>query len=87
MASMSEKQKEEIIRSQLESLKNDKVESLLVQNTDWGVNVRMFLNGHLYELDLVSNWDGYEIIFVDDQERDTVQIDELEDLVSVLGVT
>ena len=87
MASMSDKQKEEIIRSQLESLKNDKVESLLVQKTDWGVNVRMFLNGHLYELDLVSNWDGYEIIFVDDQERDTVQIDELEDLVSVLGVT
>ena len=87
MASMSDKQKEEIIRSQLESLKNDKVESLLVQNTDWGVNVRMFLDGHLYELDLVSNWDGYEIIFVDDQERDTVQIDELEDLVSVLGVT
>ena len=87
MASMSDKQKEGIIRSQLEGLKNDKVESLLVQNTDWGVNVRMFLNGHLYELDLVSNWDGYEIIFVDDQERDTVQIDELEDLVSVLGVT
>ena len=87
MASMSDKQKEEIIRSQLESLKNDKVESLLVQNTDWGVNVRMFLNGHLYELDLVSNWDGYEIIFVDDHERDTVQIDELEDLVSVLGVS
>ena len=87
LASMSDKQKEEIIRSQLENLRNDKVESLLVQNTDWGINVRMFLNGHLYELDLVSNWDGYEIIFVDDLVRDTVQIDELEDLISVMGVS
>ena len=84
---MSDKQKEEIIRSQLENLRNDKVESLLVQNTDWGINVRMFLNGHPYELDLVSNWDGYEIIFVDDRVRDTVQIDELEDLISVMGVS
>lgn len=84
---MGDKQKEEIIRSQLENLKNDKVESLLVQNTDWGLNVRMFLNGDLYELDLVSNWDGYEITFVDDRERDPVQIDELEDLVSVMGVS
>ena len=84
---MNDKQKEEIIRSQLENLKNDKVESLLVQNTDWGINVRMFLNGNLYELDIVSNWDGYEITFVDDHERNPIQIDELEDLVSVMGVS
>jgi|TARA_Y100001954_G_scaffold34484_1_gene32864 hypothetical protein len=84
---VSEKQKEEIIRSQLENLKNDKVESLLVQATDWGINVRMFLNDKPYELDLVSNWDGHEITFVDDPTRGTVQIDELEDLVSVLGVS
>ena len=85
--SMNDKQKEEIVRSQLENLKNDKVESLLVQNTDWGINVRMFLNDELYELDLVTNWDGYEVTFVDDDERDTIQIDELEDLVSVMGVS
>ena len=87
MDSMNDKQKEEIVRSQLENLKNDKVESLLVQNTDWGINVRMFLNDQLYELDLVTNWDGYEVTFVDDDERDTIQIDELEDLVSVMGVS
>ena len=84
---MNDKQKEEIIRSQLENLQNDKVESLLVQNTDWGINVRMFLNGNLYELDLVRNWDGYEVTFVDDRERNPIQIDELEDLVSVMGVS
>ena len=87
MDSMNDKQKEEIVRSQLENLKNDKVESLLVQNTDWGINVRMFLNDQLYELDLVTNWDGYEVTFVDDDGRDTIQIDELEDLVSVMGVS
>ena len=84
---MSEKQKEEIIRSQLENLKNDKVESLLVQATDWGINVRMFLNDKPYELDFVSNWDGHEVAYVNDPTRGTVQIDELEDLVSVLGVS
>ena len=87
MASMNDKQKEEIVRSQLGNLKNDKVESLLVQNTDWGINVRMFLNDKLYELDLVTNWDGYEVTFVDDDERDTIQIDELEDLASVMGLS
>ena len=84
---MGDKQKEEIIRSQLANLTNDKVESLLVQATDWGVNIRMFLNGDPYELDLVSNWDGYEITFVDDYDRDTVQLDQLVDLVSVLRVS
>ena len=79
--------KEEIVRSQLENLKNDKVESLLVQNTDWGINIRMFLNDELYEIDLVANWDGYEVIFVDDGQRDTIQIDELEDLVSVIDLS
>ena len=84
---MSDKQKEEIIRSQLANLTNDKVESLLVQATDWGVNIRMFLNSDAYELDLVSNWDGYEITFVDDSDRDTVQLEQLVDLVSVLRLS
>ena len=79
--------KEEIVRSQLENLKNDKVESLLVQNTDWGINIRMFLNDDLYEIDLVANWDGYEVVFVDDDQRDTIQIDELDDLVSIIGIS
>ena len=84
---MTDMRKEEIVRSQLENLKNDKVESLLVQNTDWGINIRMFLNDELYEIDLVANWDGYEVIFVDDGQRDTIQIDELEDLVSVIDLS
>jgi len=84
---MTDKRKEEIVRSQLENLKNDKVESLLVQNTDWGINIRMFLNDDLYEIDLVANWDGYEVIFVDDDQRDTIQIDELEDLASVIDLS
>ena len=41
---MCDKQKEEIIRFQPANLTNDKVESLLVQANDWGVNIRMFLN-------------------------------------------
>ena len=84
---MTDMRKEEIVRSQLENLKNDKVESLLVQNTDWGINIRMFLNDELYEIDLVANWDGYEVIFVDDDQRDTIQIDELDDLVSIIGIS
>jgi len=84
---MTDMRKEEIVRSQLENLKNDKVESLLVQNTDWGINIRMFLNDELYEIDLVANWDGYEVIFVDDGQRDTIQIDELEDLISVIDLS
>ena len=47
----------------------------------------MFLNSDAYEVDLVSNWDGYEITFVDDYDRDTVQLDQLVDLVSVLRVS
>ena len=84
---MTDKRKEEIVRSQLENLKNDKVESLLVQNTDWGINIRMFLNDDLYEIDLVANWDGYEVIFVDDDQRDTIQIDDVDDLVSIIGIS
>ena len=84
---MTDMRKEEIVRSQLENLKNDKVESLLVQNTDWGINIRMFLNDDLYEIDLVANWDGYEVVFVDDDQRDTIQIDELDDLVSIIGIS
>lgn len=84
---MGDKQKEEINRSQLENLTNDKVESLLVQATDWGVNIRIFLNGDPYELDPISNWDGYKITLIDDSDRDTVKLDKLVDLVSVLRVS
>ena len=51
-------QTEETIRSLLTDLKEDKVESLLVQSADWGINVRMFLNGDIVELDLMRNYEA-----------------------------
>ena len=35
------------IRSLFADLKTDKVESLLVQLSDWGLNIRMFLNNEI----------------------------------------
>ena len=56
---MDAAQTEETTRSLLTELKKDKVESLLVQCADWGINVRMFLNGDVVELDLMKNYEGY----------------------------
>ena len=46
----------------------------------------MFLNGQLLELDLMKNYEGYEVSFVDDRDKGPVQIDELSDLLSVTGM-
>ena len=59
---------EETVRSFFSDLKEDKVASLLVQCADWGINVRMFLNGQIVELDLLTNYEGYKVTFVDDRE-------------------
>ena len=40
---------EETLRSLFNGLKRDKVESLLVHHSDWGINIRMFLNGDMFE--------------------------------------
>ena len=77
---------EETIRSLFTDLKEDKVESLLVQCADWGINVRMFLNGEIVELDLLKNYEGYEVTFVDDRDKGPAQIDELGDLLQLLAV-
>ena len=77
---------EETIRSLFTDLKEDKVESLLVQCADWGINVRMFLNGEIVELDLLKNYEGYEVTFVDDRDKGPTQIDELADLLKLLDV-
>ena len=84
---MSDKEIEETIRSTLLNLENDKVESLLVQCSDWGINVRMFLNSVPYELDLVRSYEGYEVTFVDVPGKDPVQIDEIEDLAKTINVS
>jgi hypothetical protein len=78
---------EETIRTLFNACENDKVESLLVQCADWGINIRMFLNGQLLELDLMKNYEGYEVTFVEDRDKGPVQIDELSDLLGVTGMS
>ena len=84
---MDATQTEETIRSLLTELKKDKVESLLVQCADWGINVRMFLNGDVVELDLMKNYEGYEVTFVDNRDKQPAQIDELSDLIQLLQIS
>ena len=84
---MDTAQTEETIRSLLTELKKDKVESLLVQCADWGINVRMFLNGDVVELDLMKNYEGYEVTFVDNRDKQPAQIDELSDLIQLLQIS
>ena len=60
------------------------LEGLLVDPADWGVNIRMTLNENFVEIDLIKNWDGFEMILLDDQNRNSVQIDELKDILQVL---
>ena len=84
---MDAAQTEESIRSLLTELKKDKVESLLVQCADWGINVRMFLNGDVVELDLMKNYEGYEVTFVDNRDKQPAQIDELSDLIQLLQIS
>ena len=78
---------EEAIRTLFTDLKEDKVESLLVQCADWGINVRMFLNGEIVELDLLKNYEGYEVTFVEERDKGPAQIDELADLIQLLKVS
>ena len=84
---MDAAQTEETIRYLLTELKKDKVESLLVQCADWGINVRMFLNGDVVELDLMKNYEGYEVTFVDNRDKQPAQIDELSDLIQLLQIS
>ena len=84
---MDAAQIEETIRSLLTELKKDKVESLLVQCADWGINVRMFLNGDVVELDLMKNYEGYEVTFVDKRDKQPAQIDEFSDLIQLLQIS
>ena len=78
---------EEAIRNLFNASKTDTVESLLVHCADWGINIRMFLNGKFLELDLMKNYEGYEVTFVEDREKKPVQIDELSDLLNLTGMS
>ena len=75
------------IRSLFADLKKDKVESLLIQFSDWGINVRMFLNGDNLELDLIKNLNGYEVTFVDQRDKLPVQVNKISELTQILNVT
>jgi|TARA_X000000368_G_C22490449_1_gene476062 hypothetical protein len=75
------------IRSLFADLKKDKVESLLIQLSDWGVNIRMFLNGDNLELDLIKNLKGHEVTFVDHRGKEPVQINEFSELIQILNIT
>lgn len=81
---MNSLEMESEIRALLESADIGALEGLLVDAADWGVNVRMTLNGQFVEVDLIKNWDGFEMILLDDQKRDSIQIDELRDMVQIL---
>ena len=75
------------IRSLFADLKADKVESLLIQLSDWGLNIRMFLNGDNLELDLIKNSKGYEVTFVDHSDKEPVQLNEVSELIQILNIT
>ena len=64
---------EESIRTLFSVLKEDKVESLLVQCAEWGINVRMFLDNEIVELDLLKNYEGYEVTFVEERVRNLLR--------------
>ena len=75
------------IRSLFADLKTDKVESLLIQLSDWGLNIRMFLNGDNLELDLIKNFKVYGVTFVDHSDKEPVQLNEVSELIQILNIT
>ena len=75
---MNSREMENEIRVLLGSGEIGSLEGLLVDSADWG------LNEHFVEVDLIKNWDGFEMILLDDQNRNSIQIDELKDILQVL---
>ena len=73
------------IRALLSRADIGRLEGLLVDSADWGVNIRMTLNDQFVEVDLIKNWDGFEMILLDEQNRNSVQIDEIQDILQVLN--
>ena len=77
---MNSLEMENEIRALLGRADIGRLEGLLVDSADWGVNIRMTLNDQFVEVDLVKNWDGFEMILLDEQNRNSVQIDEIHDI-------
>ena len=83
---MNSLEMENEIRALLSRADIGRVEGLLVDSADWGVNIRMTLNDQFVEVDLIKNWDGFEMILLDEQNRNSVQIDEIQDILQVLSL-
>ena len=83
---MNSLEMENEIRALLSRADIGRLEGLLVDSADWGVNIRMTLNDQFVEVDLVKNWDGFEMILLDEQNRNSVQIDEIQDILQVLSL-
>ena len=83
---MNSLEMENEIRALLSRADIGRLEGLLVDSADWGVNIRMTLNDQFVEVDLIKNWDGYEMILLDEQNRNSVQIDEIQDILQVLSL-
>ena len=77
---MNQIELEQSVRNIFNDLVDIDVEGLLVDTADWGINIRVTLNKKFCEIDLIQNWDGYELIFYDDQQRSSLQIDDISDL-------
>ena len=75
------------IESLFNGLKADKVEGMLIHSADWGTNVRLTINDVLVEMDIQSNWDGFEVSLIDGAETQHFQIDELPDLLQILNLS
>ena len=82
---MNSLEMENEIRALLGRADIGRLEGLLVDSADWGVNIRMTLNDQFVEVDLIKNWDGFEMILLDEQNRNSVQIDEIQDILQVLS--
>ena len=70
---------EDKIRQLIENAELGFVQGLLVDSADWGVNIRMTMDDEFIEIDLIKNWDGFEVIFINNQSG-PFQIDNFEDL-------
>ena len=77
---MNQLELQQSVRDIFNNLTDIEVEGLLVDIADWGINIRVTLDSKFCEIDLIQNWDGYELIFYDEQQRSTLQIDEISDL-------
>ena len=83
---MNSLEMENEIRALLSRADIGRLEGLLVDSADWGINIRMTLNDQFVEVDLIKNWDGFEMILLDEQNRNSVQIDEIQDILQVLSL-